>query len=530
MRNGIGGIHHVTAISSDAHRNVDFYAGFLGLRLVKKTVNFDDPYTYHLYYGDELGRPGTIMTFFPWEGIRRGQRGVGQVATVSFSVPQESLGFWLGRLSARNMRFERTERFGEPTLAFEDPDGLLLELVGHAGAKELVSWEGGPVEAAHAVRGFHSVTLWEDKVDGTAELLTKRLGYRKLVEENGVQRYAHDGEDPGALLDLRHAEGFWPGALGAGTVHHVAFRAEDDRAQRELREHLVVDGLSPTPPIDRQYFRSVYFREPGGVLFEVATDPPGFTVDESPEDLGGALKLPPQYEGMREDLEAALPPLHLPRDDPTPTFEAPKLDFVHRWLPKEGATTTLLMLHGTGGNENDPIPLGRMLGPDANLLSPRGKVLENGMPRFFRRLAEGVFDEVDLKRRAGELGGFVRGAAEAYGFNPERVVAVGYSNGANIAAATMLLHPDVFRSAVLFRPMVPFEPEAFPDLSGVPVFLSAGRRDLTVRAKNVERLASILQEAGAEVTLHWEEAGHGLADAELRAARRWLAALGAPVR
>ncbi len=526
----VGGIHHVTAIAGNAQRNVDFYTGFLRLRLVKKTVNFDDPHTYHLYYGDELGRPGTILTFFPWDGARRGQRGVGQAATVSFSVPEGSLGFWLGRLSARNLRFERAERFGDAVLTFEDPDGLSLELVAHAGAGALPTWAEGSVEAEHAVRGFHSVTLWEDESEETAALLTGRLGYRKLGEEDNVERFAHGGGGPGALIDIRRAEGFWPGVLGAGTVHHVAFRAEDDGVQLALREQLFQDGLSPTPIVDRQYFRSVYLREPGGVLFEVATDPPGFTVDETPEALGRALKLPPQYERVRSELETTLPLLHLPTETGRPDFSETDLGFVHCWLPREDAPMTLLMLHGTGGDEDALVSLGRMLEPNASILSPRGKVLENGMPRFFRRLSEGVFDEADLKHRAGELAEFVRRAAATYSLKTHSVVAVGYSNGANIASATLLLHPGVLSSAVLFRPMVPFEPDRLPDLSGLPVFLSAGKRDPIVPTENVARLAAILEKAGAVVTLHWEDTGHGLTDAELRAARRWLTDIEEPVK
>lgn len=525
------GIHHVTAIAGNAQRNLDFYAGFLGLRLVKKTVNFDDPNSYHLYYGDEQGRPGTILTFFLWDGARRGQRGVGQAATVSLSIPGGALGFWLGRLAARNQPFSRDERFGDAVLTFEDPDGLSLELIAHAGASRVPTWDGGTVEAEHAVRGVHSVTLWENGGDETAALLKERLGYRKVGMDGTVTRFASGSEGSGALLDVRHANGFWPGVMGAGTVHHVAFRAEDDDAQLELRGTLARDGLHPTPVIDRQYFRSVYLREPGGVLFEIATDPPGFTVDEAPETLGETLKLPPQFEGMRGQLEQTLPPLHRPAET-APDFAAPGsepvLGFEHRWLPKSGASTTLLLLHGTGGDEDSLVTLGKMLDPDASILSPRGRVLENGLPRFFRRLSEGVFDEDDLKTRAGELSRFVVQAGETYG-ELGRVTAVGYSNGANIASATLLLHPEVVSGAVLFRPMTPFEPERLPDLSGVPVFLSAGRHDPMVRKENVERLASMLQEAGAVVTLHWEDAGHGLTDAELQVAKRWLSAEGTRV-
>jgi predicted esterase/catechol 2,3-dioxygenase-like lactoylglutathione lyase family enzyme len=473
----VGSIHHVTAIAGSAQRNLDFYSGFLGLRLVKKTVNFDDPYTYHFYYGDGLGRPGTLLTFFPWEGVQRGQRGAGQVATVSLSIQPHSFGYWLGQLAARNLEFERGERFGEPFLAFEDPDGLSLELVTHAQADKFCPWENGPIDAEHAIRGLYGVTLWEDEISETEALLTGRLGYRTLGEENGTSRYVHSGGELGARVDIRRTQGFWPGVSGAGTIHHVAFRVEDDAAQQRLREQLGEDGLNPTPVIDRQYFRSVYFRELGGVLFEIATDPPGFAIDESSEGLGTGLKLPPQYETMREVLEASLPRLQPPDNGIVAPFVEPDLGFVHQWLPKKDATITLLTLHGTGGNEHDLVPLGRMLDPNASVLSPRGGVLEEGMPRFFKRLSAGVFDEEDLKRQANALAAFVKKAAETYLFNPARVIVVGYSNGANIATAVMLLHPEVLSGAVLFRPMVPFEPDRLPDLSGVPVFLSAGQRD-----------------------------------------------------
>ncbi len=491
----------------------------MGLRLVKKTVNFDDPQTYHLYYGDELGRPGTILTFFPWPGMRRGQRGVGGVAATAFSVPRASLGFWLQRLSARNLRFSKEERFGEAVLAFDDPDGLRLELVAHEGADALVPWAEGPIAAEHAVRGFRGVTLWEERLEETADLLSRRFGFHASGREGNLHRYTtHAG--PGGVVDIQVAENFWPGVMGAGSVHHVAFRAADDAAQQTLQNELLEDGLTPTPVVDRQYFHSIYFREPGGVLFEVATDSPGFMVDEKVGELGTALKLPPQYEEMRERLEATLPTLYLPSESNKPTFDAPQT-FSHRWLPKEGATETLLLLHGTGGDENDLISLGQALAPEANLLSPRGNVLENGMPRFFRRLAEGVFDEADVKRRADELAEFVREAADAYGFDVRSVTAVGYSNGANIASAALLRHPDLFRAAVLLRPMVPFE-GTLPDLGGVRVFLGAGRGDRVASAGNVERLAEMFKEAGAEVTLHWADAGHGLTDREFQEVRRWL--------
>ncbi len=537
------GIHHVTAIAGDPQRNLDFYEGILGLRLVKKTVNFDDPGTYHLYYGDGVGNPGTIMTFFPWAGAPKGRRGTGQVAVTAFSIPKDAVGYWLHRLIEHGVTFEGpVDRFDERVISFEDPDGLMLELVaGGAGedteAEGSSVWEDGPVPAENAIRGFFGVTLWEEGHDRTTGVLTDVLGLRPVRDDGKRFRFAAasaSGEGgipgglPGSVVDMVCQPEGWLGAVAVGIVHHLAFRAADDSHQQELRGEISAHGLDVTPVLDRQYFRSIYFREPGGVLFEIATDPPGFAIDEDVEHLGEELKLPPRLERRRYQLEEILPPLRLPRSQTRSGVEAPeqkKLDFGHRFVPGNDETTpTLLLLHGTGGNENDLIPLGGELLPGASLLSPRGKVLEHGLPRFFRRLAEGVFDEEDLKFRTGELAEFVEESAVKYGFDPANLMAVGFSNGANIAASLLLLRPELLSGAVLFRPMVPFEPDATarPDLSGKPVYIGAGEMDQIVPRGNTERLAELLENAGAEVTLNWQPGGHGLEMAEVRQAQNWL--------
>jgi predicted esterase len=288
-----------------------------------------------------------------------------------------------------------------------------------------------------------------------------------------------------------------------------------------LREAVIAAGHRPTPVIDRQYCRSVYFREPGGVLFEIATDTPGFMVDERVDRLGEALKLPPQYASARASIEAALPAIHLPGGS---SAEPQELDFIHRHQPGEGPAgrVTLLILHGTGGNEDDLLPLGRMLLPGAGMLSPRGKVLENGKPRFFRRLAEGVFDQEDLAKRTAELAAFIEAAASAYQLDRTGIVAVGFSNGANIAASLLLSGGGRLRAAVLLSPMVPFEPERRPDLSGTVVFIGAGRSDALVPPAQTERLVVLLREAGADVTVHWDPGGHTISPGAVTAARAWL--------
>jgi glyoxalase family protein len=307
----VSGIHHVTAIAGIPGRNLEFYTRTLVLRLVKKTVNFDDPTTYHLYYGDGDGTPGTIITFFPWAGARRGRVGAGQLSATSFSIPSDSLAYWKNRLSGAGVTVrETTGTFGEAALAFADPDGLPLELTGADDGR--AGWEDGPVPAEHAIRGFHHVTLLERDPEVTGQLLKETLGFRLAKDEGGRARFAAGDGTPGCLVDVLAAGSRERGLGGVGTVHHVAFRVPDEKSQLKLREEIAGRGYGVTPVLDRNYFRSVYFREPGGVLFEIATDPPGFTVDEPREHLGEELKLPPWLEPQRESLQNILAELPSP--------------------------------------------------------------------------------------------------------------------------------------------------------------------------------------------------------------------------
>ncbi len=307
-------LHHVTAIAREPQRNLEFYAGTLGMRLVKLTVNYDDPGTYHFYYGDELGRPGTLLTFFPWTGSRPGRQGTGQINGVGLAVPQGSLGYWIQRLISRGIRYEGpARRFGEQVLGFTDPDGMLLELVATPRVAGLEGWRDGPVPTEHAVRGVHGVTIWEDGDAGSARFLTGTMGFAVQGEAENRVRLESGSDGLGTVVELRRAPGFWRGTDGAGTVHHVAFRAASDEEQAARQREIRAMGVEVTDVRDRTYFRSIYFREPGGVLFEIATDEPGFTLDESPAELGTSLKLPGRLESMRERLEVALPPVRLPQ-------------------------------------------------------------------------------------------------------------------------------------------------------------------------------------------------------------------------
>jgi glyoxalase family protein len=308
------GIHHVTGIASDPQRNLDFYAGILGLRLVKRTVNFDDPTTYHFYFGDESGNPGSILTFFPWPEARRGRQGGGQVAVTSFSILPSSVGFWIERLIKKRVEFEQpVARYeDERVIAFKDHEGFMGELVAHPAAAARTGWSGAGVPAEHAIRSMHSVTLWLDANELTGQLLTNTLGFRLVREQGSIFRYASGDGGPGTIVDLRCVPGIWGGVIGAGTVHHVAFRCTSEAEQMEVRTELTSLGYNVTPQLDRDYFKSIYFREPGGVLFEIATDGPGFAVDERADALGQSLKLPGWLEPRRFEIEALLPNIHTP--------------------------------------------------------------------------------------------------------------------------------------------------------------------------------------------------------------------------
>jgi catechol 2,3-dioxygenase-like lactoylglutathione lyase family enzyme len=309
----LSGIHHVTAITADAQANIDFYRGVLGLRLVKMTVNFDDPGSYHLYYGDELGRPGTIMTFFAWPGGRKGEVGPPQATVTSFAVPRGALAFWADRLASSKVdALPAFKRFGDDVLSFTDPDGLGIEIIEteNPGGQP---WAAGPVPADSAIVGFHGVTIAEEGYESTARLLTDVMGYTLEQREDNRFRYRTANADGVArTIDLMCTPDARRGRMGTGVVHHVAFRTPNDAEQEKWLELLRDMGFNSSPVMDRNYFHSIYFREPGGVLFEIATDSPGFTIDEPAAELGTHLMLPAQYEHMRERIQQKLPPVKVP--------------------------------------------------------------------------------------------------------------------------------------------------------------------------------------------------------------------------
>ncbi|MEI7486797.1 MAG: ring-cleaving dioxygenase [Chryseobacterium sp.] len=309
MENRILGLHHITAIANNAKRNLDFYTQVLGLRLVKKTVNFDDPGTYHFYFGNETGTPGTILTFFPWEGIGQGINGSGLATHIGYSVPKGSLEFWKNRFEQFNVNVEESEIFGEKMISFKDPDGLQLQFIESSTPDNRKVWTTEDIKDENALKGFHNVTLTLKKADPTIKVLTDILGYDLQKQEDERYRFATDSIETANLIDIIQNDKIVAGRNAAGTNHHIAFRVKDDNVLMEYREKVMSAGLNITPKIDRDYFYSLYFREPGGVLFEIATNNPGFTVDEPLNELGTNLKLPKQHETLREKIVEVLPKL-----------------------------------------------------------------------------------------------------------------------------------------------------------------------------------------------------------------------------
>lgn len=312
----IQGIHHITAVAGDPQRNVNFYHEVLGQRLIKRTVNFDDPGTYHLYYADKIGTPGTNITFFPWKHMKRGRRGNGEVVAVGYAIPTNSVGFWRDRLTKYQMNVSEEKVFDQPVLKFEDPDGMWLELYPTDDPSTIEFWEKGPVSEEHALRGFYNATMWVNQTARSETLLTKIMGYEQAEQSGNRTRFKGASNDIGLYLDFVERPGEPTGDFGAGSVHHIAFRTVDDAEQLEYQAELAKAGFGVTPVRDRQYFHSIYFREPNGVLYEVATDAPGFLYDEAVEELGTNLKLPSWYENQRPMIEARLPKLTLPTFEP----------------------------------------------------------------------------------------------------------------------------------------------------------------------------------------------------------------------
>jgi phospholipase/carboxylesterase len=498
------GIHHFTGITADVQANVDFYAGFLGLKLVKQTGGYADAEQLHLIYGDGLGSPGSLLTFLVWEATGRGRTGIGQVSEVALAVPPGSLGDWLTRALAAGIPFEGPSReFGEPVLRLKDPDGLIVKLVG----VEMAT----PAPLGGAPTRLRGVTLLTDKASETAGFVAL-FGYTKGERAGMTQRMISDTD----VVDIREVSGFVPSVPGAGVPDHVAFRAQDADAVRSMQLSLKDHG--PTEVHDRKYFLSLYVRDPAGILMEYATDGPGMTVDEAPDELGQILFLPPHEADRTEDLKAMLPQFALLGEQ---RFPARHLPFVHRLnRPKAPDGTTLILLHGSGGSEADLMPISRRIAPRSTLLGVRGRATEEGTNRWFRRLNATTFDQADILSEAEAFAAFVEGALTGYGLDPGKLVFLGYSNGANFLAAVIQLYPGLVRRAVLLRGLQALENPPPADLSATSALVLGGRGD--PYATHIAELANALVKSGASVDFRELSTGHELTGADVIEASGWM--------
>lgn len=512
------GIHHITAISSDPQKTYDFYAKLLGLRFVKKTVNFDAPDTYHFYFGDTTGTPGTILTFFPFVNAGTGSRGTSQITTIYLGVSKEALGFWLQRFILHNVKHENIkEKICHSVLKFYDPDGLQLELVGLSGAPPTTPWTTTDIPVDKAITCIFGAELSVDNYEKTANIL-KIMGYEFLEKDGNHYRYYNSSATHGDVIDL-FAMPEWPnGRISAGTTHHIAFRIPNLQQEKEIRELLVFTGLNPTDVIDRNYFKSIYFREPNGITFEIATDEPGFLIDEKQENLGENLMLPPQYEHARKHIVKILPDLH------TKTHSYGTSDpldlFVHQYTDN-GTDKTLLLLHGTGGNENSLLPL---IGSntDFNILALRGNILEKAIyNRFFKRFEDGKFDIENINEEVSKLDDFLSAASKTYNFKKNKVIPLGYSNGANFALAYIFTFPAEFNSGIFLHPMIPFIPKKL-DFTQFEGLITFGESDENSTKKEISTLQELFENTKSTVIFKEYPGGHEISFEEAEDIRKFL--------
>ncbi|WEF24911.1 VOC family protein [Paracoccus sp. S3-43] len=498
------GLHHVTAITRDVQANVDFWMGFLGLSLVKQTAGFEDAEQLHLFYGDPAGTPGSLVSFLVWQDGAPGRTGHGRVAEIALAIPRARIGDWLTRAMQRGLRIEGPVReFGESVLRLKDPDGIIVKLVG----LELpdTGWPAAPA-------ALRAVTLWSEVPDQTAAFL-RPFGYRDGGADGGLRRLLSDTD----AIDIRDASGFVPGIPGTGVVDHVALRVPDAAALQRHHDALKARHAGDVTVHDRTYFMSLYVREPGDTLIELATDGPGMAVDEDADRLGRILMIPPHLAGT-EDLPLRLPQFARPGEERIRMRELP---FVHRLRqPDQPDGSVMVLLHGTGGNEADLMPLAHRIAPHATLLGVRGRSTEEGVARFFRRTSMTSFDQDDIRAEAEAFAAFWQGAVAAYDLDPARITVMGYSNGANFAAAVMGLSPGLIRRAILMRPMAVLEDLPQADLTGLSVLTLTGARD--PYGPHAPRLNDWLAARGATLDARVVAGGHDLSPDDLAEAADWM--------
>jgi phospholipase/carboxylesterase len=512
----VAGIHHITLITRKVQANVDFYVGFLGLRLVKRTGGFEDATQLHLIYGDAVGSPGSLVTFLVWEDGSPGRAGYGQIGEISLAIDPLSIGFWLTRALTFGLKPEGPmEEFGEPVLRLKDPDGVIVKLVGTGDLQSAAPWASENVPMEHTIRRVRGATLFTEAPDLTQSFLGEYFGYKHLTTRDSIRRMI---SNVGDVIDVRDATGFWSSAPGTGTVDHVAFRASDDAELHAVHGALQAETLWPTTTHDRKYFRSLYVREPGRILFELATDAPGMLIDEDEATLGTRLFVPDGDAARAEELTVLLPQFSMPGE---PRVIYRDLPFVHRfYTPDEPDGSVFVLLHGSGANETTVMPIAHQVNRHATLLGVRGRADEEGLPRWFRRITPFSFDQVDIVGEAEAFAAFIEGAARAYGFDPARLVYIGYSNGANLINAMLSLHPHLIHRAVLLRSMPVLNDRPATDMSDVDVLLISGETD--DYGRYAEELRSQLAEAGANVELAFVPHGHELTAADVPIIQAWL--------
>ncbi|MBY5717715.1 ring-cleaving dioxygenase [Rhizobium leguminosarum] len=512
----VSGIHHITAITRKVQANVDFYTGFLGMRLVKQTAGYEDATQLHLFYGDAAGTPGSLLTFLAWEDGAPGRAGYGQISEISLAIDPTSIGYWLTRAMSFGLRSEGpADEFGEPVLRLKDPDNIILKLAGTRKLTSPVAWDDASIPVEHAIRRVRGATMLTEKPAESRSFLESHFGYRFQANRGTIDRLVSQSGD---VIDVRDARGFWSGAPGTGTVDHVAFRAADEESLLAVRKALETTEASPTNMHDRKYFRSLYAREPGGTLVELATDKPGMTVDEEHASLGTKLFAPPETITNLDDLKVILPQFSMPGQ---PRINYRELPFVHRfYTPPNPDGSVFVLLHGSGGNETTLMPLLNKAAPRATLMGVRGRATEEGFPRWYKRITPFSFDQNDIKTEAEAFAAFIEGAVKSYGLDPKKVVYVGYSNGANLLNSLLYLHPNLVHKAVLLRSMPVLSDYPHADLKGTDLLVISGKTD--AYGKYASDLEERLKSSGATVDSDVIPGGHDLGDADVPIIQKWL--------
>jgi glyoxalase family protein len=537
MKNPVQGLHHVTVMAADAQRNVDFYSQTLAQRMVKVTVNFDDPGTYHLYYGDRVGSPGTVMTHFPWQGARRGVRGNGEAVATAYSVKSASLPYWQGRLSAQGCTVGETVRFGQTALNLEDPDGTWIELVADDGLDVPQPWADGPVLPDDALHGFHSVTLWVNDHQPIHDLLVGQLGFSEVGSEpdalsadvGGVRyRYRGAGAGVGLYVDAVERKGQPRGSFGAGSIHHVALRTVGDAEQAEYLAQLRAAGYGATPVQDRQYFHSIYFREPNGVLFEIATDAPGFPDDEPVERLGSSLKLPAWFEAKRSEIERRVPrivnreygveigagtsgqpvsaptaqagaakpdtaPATVPNTSPTAVLSDPQVS--HSGRPLADARVAVILVHGRGGTAEGILSLSAEWNQSVYaFLAPQAPGNTWYPQSFLAPVEQNQPGQPVVQPRLDTL----VGELEMAGIPPERVILGGFSQGACLVSEYVARHPKRYGGLFVYSGgLITLDHSG--DLGGTPVFMGNSDQDAHIPPTRFGESAAVFRGLNAQV-------------------------------